>query len=382
MVYASSKQTTHSDSLIIPKTLFSQKQKTLHELSVLQDKKTQALKHLQIDQQLAAHLNQNLLNASNALFLTEKKVASYKQQLIEIDTKCLVLDHELNAQSQQFSKFLPLIERLSLYPTDTLIAASNNSPSPLIGLMFVKQIANLLEKKAKEIKAVQEQLYALRKEQNQKFIALNQLQSTLSLQKKNLSIVAKKAKLTQQHSSNYVFKISQNVAKMAKKAKTINDAIKTIIQSKRKVEQKLQAQANLAIQHQDQEKISLYKEKINAITYANTAEGLKISSEKNIELVNGPIVSLWGSKTDSGPAQGITYAPPSQASVRSPCSGQVEFAGSFRGFGHMIILNCGKDYRFVLAGMGLLTVGTGQTAQKGIIIGRMPVWSGNQDTGR
>ncbi|WP_264812523.1 murein hydrolase activator EnvC family protein, partial [Gluconacetobacter sacchari] len=92
--------------------------------------------------------------------------------------------------------------------------------------------------------------------------------------------------------------------------------------------------------------------------------------------VPGTIVTAWGTTTESGPATGITYAPPSGATVRAPCAGQVDFAGVFRSYGQMIILDCGRHDRFVLAGLGALAVSTGQALAHGAPVGRMPDWAG------
>ncbi|NVN11264.1 murein hydrolase activator EnvC family protein, partial [Nguyenibacter vanlangensis] len=88
-----------------------------------------------------------------------------------------------------------------------------------------------------------------------------------------------------------------------------------------------------------------------------------------------------GATTEAGPATGITYAPPSGATVRAPCAGQVDFAGAFRSYGQMVILDCGRHYRFVLAGMGSLDVSAGQSLAKGAPMGTMPGWSSGGGSG-
>ena len=61
----------------------------------------------------------------------------------------------------------------------------------------------------------------------------------------------------------------------------------------------------------------------------------------------------------------------SGASVRAPCSGGVVCAGKCRTYGRMVILNCGRHYRFILAGLSELSVDTGQDLTKGAPIGHM-----------
>ena len=41
----------------------------------------------------------------------------------------------------------------------------------------------------------------------------------------------------------------------------------------------------------------------------------------------------------------------------------------------MLILDCGRDYRYVLAGLDRLDVAAGQTLARGAAVGRMPSWN-------
>ena len=57
--------------------------------------------------------------------------------------------------------------------------------------------------------------------------------------------------------------------------------------------------------------------------------------------------------------------------VRSPVSGSVVFAGEFRSYGHMIILNVGSGHLLVFSGMSRVNVRLGQLVLAGESLGRM-----------
>ncbi len=88
--------------------------------------------------------------------------------------------------------------------------------------------------------------------------------------------------------------------------------------------------------------------------------------------VAGPLVQRYGQATDAGPASGVSYAPPPAALVSSPCRGRVDFAGPFRSYGKMVIVDCGRGYRFVLAGLDRVDAVPGTAVAAGAPIGRMP----------
>lgn len=360
--------------------LQAQKQQAASQLKNLQQQKDSAIQKAADDRKKAEQLNRDMLKATQALQLTETKSAQLTEQIDQLQKQADVLNQKLQEESKQFSKFLPVIERLSLYPTDTLLAAPINSSRSTIGLSVIKGISAQLEQKAQVIKQHKVELDALQAKLADQTSKLEALHKDQAQQRDDLAKATKEARAIQQRSASTAFKVSQDAAKAAAKASSINDAIRQITASRQAAERRLQAEALAAERARNQVKAESTKKEIRSVTQSNDGPGL--SSNSKGAPVAGRIVSLWGSSTDAGPAQGTTYAPQSMASVRAPCSGQIEFASSFRGYGQMVILNCGKSYRFVLAGMGELNVGAGQSVSKGVMIGRMPAWSGNSTTGR
>ena len=90
--------------------------------------------------------------------------------------------------------------------------------------------------------------------------------------------------------------------------------------------------------------------------------------------VSGPMVRRWGDPTDAGPAHGIAFRPPPKGRVVAPCAGRVAFAGPFRSYGVLVILDCGGGYHFVLAGLDRLDAQAGDPVQPGEPLGTMPDW--------
>ena len=66
----------------------------------------------------------------------------------------------------------------------------------------------------------------------------------------------------------------------------------------------------------------------------------------------GDILRGYGEADGTGhTAVGLTVATSPDAVVTAPADGLVVFAGAFRSYGQMIILNAGDGYHIVLAGM-------------------------------
>jgi septal ring factor EnvC (AmiA/AmiB activator) len=48
------------------------------------------------------------------------------------------------------------------------------------------------------------------------------------------------------------------------------------------------------------------------------------------------------------------------AQITSPCDGWIEYAGEFRSYGQLLIINAGSGYRILLAGLSQIDVQPGQ----------------------
>jgi murein hydrolase activator len=87
----------------------------------------------------------------------------------------------------------------------------------------------------------------------------------------------------------------------------------------------------------------------------------------------GSIVRAYGARIDQGPAaQGATLHTRSSAQVVSPAAGEVAYAGAFRSYGQVLILNLDGGYVVVLTGLETITVQVGQTVSAGQPLGEMP----------
>ncbi len=77
--------------------------------------------------------------------------------------------------------------------------------------------------------------------------------------------------------------------------------------------------------------------------------------------VNGmPIREFGGSDGVGGTQKGLSIAAPAGAEIIAPCDGWVVYAGPFRSYGQLLILNAGGGYHVLLAGMDRISVDIGQ----------------------
>jgi murein hydrolase activator len=77
--------------------------------------------------------------------------------------------------------------------------------------------------------------------------------------------------------------------------------------------------------------------------------------------VNGTKIRDFGGSDGAGGVQkGISLAARAGAQVTTPCDGWVVYAGPFRSYGQLLILNAGGGYHVLIAGMERISVNIGQ----------------------
>jgi septal ring factor EnvC (AmiA/AmiB activator) len=77
--------------------------------------------------------------------------------------------------------------------------------------------------------------------------------------------------------------------------------------------------------------------------------------------VNGVRIREFGAPDGvGGTEKGLTVAARPGAQITAPCDGWVVYAGPFRNYGQLLILNAGSGYHVLLAGMDRISVDLGQ----------------------
>ncbi len=85
----------------------------------------------------------------------------------------------------------------------------------------------------------------------------------------------------------------------------------------------------------------------------------------------GKMIQGYGDKAQSGRSDGIVIETRAGAQVVSPNDGWVMYAGEFRSYGQILIINAGGGYHILLAGLSQIDVQVGQFVLSGEPVGVM-----------
>ncbi|MDP1028055.1 peptidoglycan DD-metalloendopeptidase family protein, partial [Sphingomonas sp. KR1UV-12] len=90
--------------------------------------------------------------------------------------------------------------------------------------------------------------------------------------------------------------------------------------------------------------------------------------------VQGRLVTGFGEISEAGVrSRGLTIAVPADTPVVAPADGTIRYAGAFRGYGRIVIVDHGEGWTSLVTGMGPLTVVLGQIVHAGDTLGQVGV---------
>jgi len=306
-------------------------------------------------------------NAEDRGLAAARVAAAAKLQAVEMDADAAAtqldalsrrraeLASQLAARAAALAPLLPLAERLRLDPAEALVAAEVPPDQALHGLLVLRGLARRLEREAEALRTEQAEVDRLSREIG---AAVPRLRAAQSAQ------AAQAAALDQ----------SLAEARERRARESATDA--TTQATRHAAEQAAQRATEAATVGGALERLSVPRRREPVATPALPgAPGLEGGTAHLAIPVAGRVVQGWGDPTDAGPAGGLTYRAPPQARVASPCAGRVAFAGPFRSFGLLLIVDCGKGYDVVMAGFERLDAQVGQPVQAGEPVGVMPPWN-------
>jgi len=161
---------------------------------------------------------------------------------------------------------------------------------------------------------------------------------------------------------------SEELAKRAKSLKELIAALDVEAEARRKAAEAAALEAARQ-QQRDAELAALPVPEKNRL--AGPAPFSRLQGQLALP-VSGRIDRAFGSKDGNGGVmQGDMVATQSAAIVTAPSDGNVLYAGQFRSYGQLLILDAGDGYHIVLAGLDRINVSEGQSVLAGEPVGAM-----------
>jgi septal ring factor EnvC (AmiA/AmiB activator) len=280
-------------------------------------------------------------------------------------------------RTKAIQKLLPLIERLSLYPAETLLAVPLPSDAALQGLLVLQGLARQLELETEALRDDQAEVDAATAALQHAAPGLAAAEAAQQREADVLDQAIAAAHADQATAEAQAEQAASQAALAATRMETLRSALAALEVRRRADGAKARDEA---VRAERQKRLAdaqaaRQRETVSARPAGTIASGTVAGPRGQFQPpVIGVVVQNWGEQTDGGPATGVSYHAPPGARVIAPCDGRVVFAQGFRSYGLLLIVDCGGGYHVVLSGFERLNVKLGQSLVPGEPVGVMPMW--------
>lgn len=310
--------------------------------------------------------------AQSAVDTTQSRILALKASIAELMDKRTAVEADIRQQNAALQPLLPVAARLSIAPDAALLASPETASESVTALSVLGGFSRLTQQRAQALQSREDELHAIGIDLDNR---QKELADLLAQQTRERNAAAARTRIAARQEAvadQGAQKARKAVAAAMQAAADLSAEIDALVRQEAQARAELEKEAAALTRQHQLERARHARSQAQALSSA----GQGVSSGSGHAPVSGHVAVRWGQTTEAGPATGITYAALSSAPVQAPCTGRVEFAGPFRSFGQMLILDCGRNYRFVLSGLGQLNVSGGQSIRKAATLGQMPASDG------
>lgn len=342
----------------------------------MEHKKLQA-QATQINLELTA-VSREMIKAAKLIQNNEEKLSQMERQLEKLKISLAEAEKGFNQEDNNLIRTLAALQNLALKPTEALLVQPLTPVEIIRSAMLLRETVPYLEENASRIRK-ELAIIAQKKELIEKqFAQISKQKRILEQEHSRMKILVQKKSKMRNAVEIQSEKAKKNIDRLASQANDLRDLLgrlekqrlkkQRIEEEKRRQEEaRKQAEKN----REETQTADLIKSQPLVITGIST--GFRQAKGTLPMPARGKIITAYGEQLVKGvSAKGITIRTRNQAQVIAPFDGSVIFAGPFRGYGNLIIIEHGDGYLSLLAGLENMDVEVGQMLLAGEPVGQMP----------
>jgi murein hydrolase activator len=302
-------------------------------------------------------LNQQLIESAAHVRDVEAKIDTLQARLQSLDQREQVFQKSLDERRAVIIEILAALQRVSRQPPPALLVQPDDALKALRTAITLGAVVPDMRAEAEAIAGDLADLLRVRKEIETEQAELSQNLDQLAHEQLRLNMLVDARQKNQAAAEQALASEQQRAADLAHQADNLSDLIAKLEASVAPAARAAR-DANRAVEKDatqpDLAALSDPGRLAPSIAFADTRGQLHLP-------VNGvPIRGFGDANGFGGTQKGVSIATHEAAEITSPCDGWVVYAGPFRSYGQLLILNAGGGYHVLLAGMERISVDLGQ----------------------
>ncbi len=347
----------------------------------------------------------------------ESHVSRIEEALGYLQARYHAKEQELEAQHGQLYHTLAALQRIAVQPTEAVLVGRGTPIERVRSALLLKAAIPAIEDRAAELRTDLQALSTLRAEIGKQRGDLTETARALAEERESLSELIGRKKSLRAQTLEERSRAEERALRLAAEAQTLRELLTRLDEESRARDdraardlaarqarldaERAAREAREAVQAEDTARAAEAGESAPAAPPADSAQADPAAEGGETQLaalppealarpanvrpfpsapiqvlvmpVRGRLVLSYGQRASGADAasQGITINTRSQAQVVAPFDGQVVYAGKFRGYGQILIIEHGGRYHTLLAGLERIDAVVGQWILAGEPIGMM-----------
>lgn len=300
----------------------------------------------------------NIVETAGAVRRSEKTLHDLDLRLAALEKDETQIRGKLESGRAETARLLLALERLRRMPPEAMIARPETPLKTAQSALLMREILPVLSARAQALREDLKKLETVGAElKTGREKALEEAER-LKREKSALDALAEQRKTLHAETHKDLKAQTEKVRQISAQAKSLADLVRRLEEDRRRQEAEEQkAQARLAAQ--------------SAGVRARKAEKMPKAGAASLP-VSGSVITHFSEPDDFGaPSQGVRIESRAGALVTAPMGGVVRFAGDFKNYGNMVILEHEKGWHSLVAGLEKIDTVVGQSVSAGEPLGAL-----------
>ena len=305
-------------------------------------------------------LNAALIDTASRIRAAETRVAAGEDRLYALNENERTIRESLSARRKVIAEVLAGLQRMGRRPPPALMVRPDDALEAVRGAILLGAVVPEMRAETQALVVELTEFVRIRNE-----IVVERDRSArdilaLSLERQRMNLLVAERQKRQTEAEQALQSEVQRATELARQADTLQDLIAKLEKENTAAARAAQSAARSSAAKEPRshaQSLAALKDPgrlAPAIAFASAKGSLSLP-------VNGVKIRDFGAADRFGGVEkGLSVAARSGAQVTAPCDGWVVYAGPFRSYGQLLILNAGGGYHVLLAGMEQISVDLGQ----------------------
>lgn len=311
-----------------------------------------------------AKLNSALIDTVLKVREVEAKLDASEQRLIQLGREAADIRDSLDARRDTLADVLGGLSRLGQRPPPALLVRPDDALQSVRSAILLGAVLPELKAETELLASELAAQERVRQETARERDALAELKVALADERRRTAALIDERQRSLEAGEAALRSEQQRAAALAAEASNVRELVDRVekeVAAARKAAEAAKAAPTEAAQGPAAKLAALQNP-------ARLSPGIPFDEAKGLLPLPaaGAVLKNFGTEDGyGGQEKGVSFGTRTEAQVSAPADGWVVYAGPFRSYGQLLIINAGGGYHILLAGMDKITVGLGQFVLSG-----------------